>query len=147
MFGSLDRFGICLIFFWASFIWALFLVELNRFNFLGVQMSFFCESGIFFASVKSVLGSVKPFFVVSLIFFDSVLLVLLNNFSCSELETFELWILGLMLDPLFFLNFRLNNACGLINRLGFRIALLKFFFRFNDFNDLFWLNLHVFWHT
>jgi len=30
----------------------------------------------------------------------------------SELGTFEWWISGLMLDPLFFLISRLNNACS-----------------------------------
>ena len=30
----------------------------------------------------------------------------------SELGTFEWWITGLMLDPLFFLISRLNNACS-----------------------------------
>jgi len=30
----------------------------------------------------------------------------------SELVTFEWWILGLMLDPLFSLIARLNNACS-----------------------------------
>ena len=31
--------------------------------------------------------------------------------SLAELGTFEWWISGLMLDPLFFLILRLNNAC------------------------------------
>ena len=30
----------------------------------------------------------------------------------SELGTFEWWILGLMIDPIFFLITRLNNACS-----------------------------------
>ena len=32
--------------------------------------------------------------------------------TLPELETFEWWISGLMLDPLFFLISRLNNACS-----------------------------------
>ena len=35
-----------------------------------------------------------------------------QNVCCSELGTFEWWISGLMLDPLFFLILRLNNACS-----------------------------------
>ena len=44
-----------------------------------------------------------------------------------ELGTFEWWISGLRLDPLFFLVSRLNNACSLLvidlqNRSGLRIS-------------------------
>jgi len=53
----------------------------------------------------------------------------------SELGTFEWWISGLRLDPLFFLISRLNNACSillllisrLINRSGLRIPHSKVF--------------------
>ena len=33
------------------------------------------------------------------------------NAETAELGTFQWWIMGLMLDPLFFLISRLNNAC------------------------------------
>ena len=36
----------------------------------------------------------------------------LNSVIRSELGTFEWWISGLMLDPLFFLILRLDNACS-----------------------------------
>ncbi len=36
----------------------------------------------------------------------------MNPYICSELGTFEWWISGLRLDPLFFLILRLNNACS-----------------------------------
>ena len=37
-----------------------------------------------------------------------------TKFLTSELGTFEWWILGLMLDPLFFIISRLNNAFSLL---------------------------------
>ena len=33
-------------------------------------------------------------------------------FGCSELGTFEWWISGLILDPIFILISRINNACS-----------------------------------
>ena len=42
---------------------------------------------------------------------DGKILILISN-DVPELGTFEWWISGLMLDPLFFLILRLNNACS-----------------------------------
>ena len=41
-----------------------------------------------------------------------IVLVFLNFSSIPELGTLEWWISGLMIDPLFFLISRLNNACS-----------------------------------
>ena len=48
----------------------------------------------------------SAFFVYFCSIYDSFLLVYI-----PDLGTFECWISGFMLDPLFFLISRLNNAC------------------------------------
>jgi len=47
-----------------------------------------------------------------------------NEVLTSELGTFERWISGLMLDPLFFLISRLNYACSPLV-INLQISILK----------------------
>ena len=56
--------------------------------------------------------------ILQLIFFLDKYMILK-----TELGTFEWWISELMLDPLFFLISRLNNACSLLY-INFQINLL-----------------------